>query len=365
MTRQMRSLSDISQLEQGRGLVKTYVLEADRRFRDDDEYVSERLDHELSDFAVIDRVDTQLRRIIPLPSKGGRAQGQSLSRPTYFLDTEHPRLWYLSSDGPSDQTDRFWSRLVRVTGWLDKTWLPAGVFDVLSSANFGDPTGVTSRFVQRFDEPPNEFQRDWLSIKLWGSRSPQALRVLRNSVELRDSITLTALRLRYGDGFEDPAHDDITYDGKVTSWGAFGDAHQDLLRRVFEEIYLGRLIQPIEQRFRLDVSPDEGVVGGPLLVRLHSPVDDASAFARQLLSGKGTVRLSGFLDISTQRFARIIGVDQHVGQSVTLDVRQDSISITLKPDGCGNSVVRLWTLVQQELDPQAQLTDREGNVLFP
>jgi hypothetical protein len=356
MAEHVAQLLEEHELVAGRGLLKTYVIEVDQRLNGSE--VAASLPEALNPVLPEGSEAVQLRdgnyvRTLWQPDPNQRAH-------VFFVDASHPRLWRIYSDATSDIADRFWRTLVRRTPWLDTAWLPKQFFKLLQGRGVGSLTGMTSRFAERLLAPDDPEQKRWLSMKVWGSEAQHALDALESYEPLHESFTLTGVRLRYFGSSDSSAHDEVFYDGKVTSWGRSMEAHRELLTRIFEEEYLRLLTDTIEARFRMRTSPDGVLQGEPASIRLSSELPSASRFVRSLLSGVSALRLTGIEDVMRDDFARILAVDQHVGQSLIIEVLPSTVRVSLSGETCGNSLLRILTVIQQEFDPAAELVDSAG-----
>jgi hypothetical protein len=360
MARQVDQLIAEHVLEAGRGLLKTYVLEVDPRgggLSGTGEPVRSAIGGGVPGVEEIEPTrDRGLLKIVWAQKVDGRAK-----RHVFFLDTEHDRMWKLYGDSTSEATDKFWRSLIKTTSWLDGTWLPRQFFDRLSTTGLAMLTGVTSKFVQRVLGPAQDEERNSLSVKVWGTRAPDALEALR---QLHDVFALTGLRLRYYGGFPEAAHDEITFDGKVTSWGRSIEGHNELVRKIFDQEYLGLLTDRLEKRFRIRTDERGEILGEPAYIKLTTPIVSMEQFAEDLLSPGARFRLVEIDRTIQKEFARIVAVDEHAGQSLTLEVVPKRIRVMLSREACGNTLLRILTTIQQDFDPAAELVDADDIDVF-
>jgi len=265
-------------------------------------------------------------------------------------------MWRLYSTSPSDLSDKLWRRL-RALPFLDSTWLPKQFLTRLSQTGFGFMTGLTSKFSRKIlVDDFTEESLPALSLKMWGSKAQDVLSALEQAPQLNDGFTLTGIRLRFYGDRETSAHDDIAFDGKVTSWGKSMESHQELLFRVFNQEYLS-LLNTLEERFSIR-DGDDMSLSEPAFIRLSSEVESVSQFLKELVgTSAANFRLLGIEDILSDDFGRLLVVDKHVGRSFTLEMTRSSISILLPPNACGNTLLRLLTILQQDFDPAAELVD--------
>ena len=359
MAKQVDSLIAEGGLEPGRGLLKTYVLEADQRGVAE-EALGERVAAIAHGVPGIEEIEPTRDRDLFKITWTLKSARQT-KRHVFFLDTKHERMWRLYGDSNSEVTDRFWRRLTKTASWLDGTWLPRQFLGRLCQRQLGALTGVTSKFVQRVLGPGKEEDRRSLSVKVWGTQAPAALDALQ---PLQDSFALTGLRLRYYGRWEEAAHDEITFDGKLTCWGRSLEAHNELVDRVFDEEYLGLLRDRLEERFRIRTDGAGGILGEPAYIKFAAPIGSMDRFVNDLLSSSARFRLVEIDKSVGETFARIVAVDEHVGQSLVLEVLPDRLRVMLTRDACSNTLLRILTIIQQDFDPAAELVDADGNDVF-
>jgi hypothetical protein len=99
-------------------------------------------------------------------------------------------------------------------------------------------------------------------------------------------------------------------------------------------------------------------------ISFSSPLEDLSAFTREVNSCTYPFRFLGFPRYEFDDFRALTGVDLHKGGKLNLELSQDWIRMYLIKGLCGNTVVRFYSVIQHVYDSDAELGGAEHGKLF-
>ncbi len=281
-----------------------------------------------------------------------------------YVDALDERFVILYSFMKSESFDKIIARLTD-DSTIDQSWLPqefmSGLDRLGSFKGYGGKFN-NSFFVagsdQRLDDNPL-FRS--LSFKSWG-HTKRLLQLIQTDVELSDEFALTNMRIkkRFDTNIEDDAIiDDVTYSGRITSLGKSFRAHHEITQRILES-YRKLVVDVIEKNYSVHYH-DHAIHGERLFFKLRRPIEDLDGFAKRLFSGKQPFKLWGVNSVKNDEFTRYEVLDMHINEIFTADVYKDRIVVLLQKGVCGNTILRLTTLLQQHLGSGISLVDKEEN----
>lgn len=281
-----------------------------------------------------------------------------------YVDALDERFVVLYSFMKSDAFDKIIDSLTN-DSTIDQSWLPQEF--MYSLDQMGLFKGYGGRFNNSFfvaepnvrlDDNPN-FKS--LSFKSWGY-TKRLLQLIRNDEVLSNEFALTNMRIKkaYDTSIDDDTIiDDITYSGRITSLGHSFRAHHEITNKLLDA-YRTLVVDTIEGNYAIHYE-DGAVMGERLFFKLTTPIDDLSIFTSKLFSGRQPFKLWGVNSYIDKDFARYEVLDMHINETFTADVYSDKIIILLEKGVCGNTILRLTTLLQQHLGSGISLVDRDNN----
>lgn len=335
----------------GQNLLKTYVIETDRRAR---------ADWPAGLLAERARVAQQIDPSIAIVADADGAQ--------YVLERIRERFTLLHSLATAATSDAFVDNLTSSLG-LDRIWLSASHLERI--ATMGALRGFTTRY-DRSEIDPQVGNRivdegrpfpditldpdlpvESLRLRLWGSEAPKVLNLLRHQEGLARATSISAIRLRYfAQDTGTAILDELDYTGRFTSRGSSYDLHRNFVERIVDE-YAQR-VTDIEKSYRISLNETGEIDGQPMVVGLDkttSPRTIAGALSR----GVRPFRFIGVQQWIAQDYVKVAALDLHGGHAVDFEIAPEMIRIYLRGTGCGNSLMRLQATLQHHLDARFEL----------
>jgi hypothetical protein len=128
------------------------------------------------------------------------------------------------------------------------------------------------------------------------------------------------------------------------------------------------IVERIEQDYSTEyLSKNDGIEikGDILSIKLTSKLENLEFFTSSLLKGTNPFRFLGFSNKIDDEHYLLDVLDLHNFGHFDLEIFPDELLINLPKGTCGNSVVRLFTLCQENIDPKAKLSGGAGNAIIP
>lgn len=283
-----------------------------------------------------------------------------------YVDALDHRFVVLYSFMKSDEFEKIIETLTN-DSVIDQSWLPQEF--MLSLDQLGLFKGYGGRFNNEFfvNEPGKSLDDNpdfrSLSFKSWG-HTKRLLQLIQDDEVLKNEFALTNMRIKKAYDTQvdnDTIIDDITYSGRITSLGHSFRAHHEIITKLLRE-YKNLVVNVIENNYAVHLE-DNSVKGERLFFKLHEPLKDFNEFATKLFSGKRPFKLWGVNSYSREEFTRFEVLDMHINETFTADVFSDRIIILLEKGVCGNTILRLTTLLQQHFGSGISLVDKEDNII--
>jgi hypothetical protein len=312
-------------------------------------------------------MDTHDRDLLTLELRSGEEKVEM------YFDVSNTRFWIMHSMGKSEIIDRAVDKLVRSGPRLDRTWFAADLLEAVSELGSFRGLGLDydRRPVPDVDFDHADAPVEFLKMQLWGNKAPSVLSVLRKEGAFPSETTLSKVKVKYwlnhGSEADIFSVDDVKFDGKITARGTSFESHIALVSSL-KSVYAGnlrRLEDAYTLRLRRASAGHASIEGGALYFHFSRPIADLSRFAEFVLSGSHPFRLWAVPQMSKSGkkiLAKV--VDMHVGSRIDLEIRRDMISLYLRPDACGNSVMRFYTNLQHHYDALVQVSDADGLPVF-
>lgn len=268
-----------------------------------------------------------------------------------YIDTQDNRFFTVFSKIKSKYFDTTINKLTYNTVF-DRAWFATEMLNEYKS--YGHFRGSGGKYDNRFfldDEEIMQYDKvSQLSFKSWG-KAKRLLDLIQQDEILKHEFALTNIRIRKnlastGDDF---VIDDIGFNGKITSLGTSFIAHNLLLDSI-KGYYKRVIVENVENTYGLHYS-DEGITGQSIDINLPVRKDfDTEKIVGKLFSGKKPFMLLGITETKRNDFCRVDAIDLHVGHRLVFEIRPELMTIFLPKDACGNSVLRIYSLLQQTYD---------------
>ncbi|RLF42192.1 MAG: hypothetical protein DRN18_02765 [Thermoplasmata archaeon] len=279
----------------------------------------------------------------------------------FYLDASDERFWILHTLSKSEKTDRFMNKIIfSISNNLDFLWFDSRFLEDISKNEIF--RGFSLKFEEKIRET-GDIHVKTLSMKLWGDAASRILETLRKDDILRYSTALSGIGIkRIFNGGEDFVIEDVTFNGKFTARGTTVDGHLYMIRKFLKK-YKEKL-SSIEDRSIEYESSDFGyrIKGCPLIIKFSKSVEDIERLLDSLLSSTRPFRLWGLKKEINKGFYKILGVDLHTGDKLTMEASPEWLRIYLPRNSCGNTVLRLLTNIQQHFDSGAELVIEDETI---
>lgn len=384
-----RQVLESRKYEQGRHLVKTYMIE----FSPGDSIRRNSINAEL----IRDKFSFSYGR------KGNEKQNtpnvDKTIDPTLFklrwklgdntvniyLDTEpergENRFWIIDSVSEAALLENIINKIVAQSKSIDRIWLWSDLMNYIKRK--GRVRSIDLAYDHRdFEEQEHsseersniELQEHLkVSVKGGNDEALQALSELLETNLLKKKLVPSKVGIRYegrdlqaqklSDTF---AIEDIKYDGKMVVKGTSIDLHKELVSEIRRRYSIK--VREIEENHTIRLEGKNGkiqrVLGDPLYFNFEDKrIEDLNQFCIVVFSGKQPFNLWGIpQQIDDGLLVR--AVDLHTGSKMNFQIYDDLISLSLEPGACGNSVIRFFTNIQQSFSYLVVAEDGDGNAIF-
>ncbi len=208
-----------------------------------------------------------------------------------------------------------------------------------------------------------------LKMQLWGgSETTELYNILKGNEKFHDKVVLSKVRLKeFGDSNQELfALQDIKYTGKFTTRFTDFSTHAATLSFVRSEYE--KKIRSIENTYALRWRESEH--GGAVLegFAIHFVPNGfaipVKQFAERVLDGTAPFRLLGFARMLNDSSAVAEVVDLHTGGELSFEIYPDLISVYWPENTCGNSIARVYTILQHFFNGQFTGETDNGDQLF-
>lgn len=296
-----------------------------------------------------------------------------------YVDVLESRFWKCHTTHDAAKIDDAVKRLVRFGRQLDRLWLPAVFLHEMS--NWGSFQAFKLNHDRRdYEEPqvgrqPPQVKKDprlselasVLKLSLKSSRFvPKVLRFLTHDEELKHYSTLSAITVkrRESDDWQSEQYgsfsiDDVRYDSKFTTRGTELDCHEDMLQQTLRRYKTA--LHNIEL-CRLGFARGK-LSGDPFIFSFPKQLPSVQRFCEFVFASAPPFNLLGINADAKKDLARVLAVDIHSGGKLRFEIFPDFLRVYLDRRACGNSLMRLWTNLEQHVSATVELQDHQGNSL--
>lgn len=293
----------------------------------------------------------------------------------FMVDCFDSRFWVVHTTESAKDADDVVGAVAQ-NSHVDSLWLPT---DFLKQVlTLGQPYGFATSFdTDYFTKRPrgeiraieqdedDEFEPEVgiqsLKIQMSGTDAGVALGALEDAPELFPHLALSRAKVRHG--AEQKSTDDVRFDGRTVARGESFWQHMRLLRRIHGSY--SAWLNATETEYRLEAGQTDGVshlAGRPLVIYYPDAIPEPARFYRRLLSGVRPFRLWGIPRDVGGGYMKASATDLHNGATLALDMAPEFLRIYLYEDTCANTVLRLFTNLQQAFSRNLRLSDGERDV---
>jgi hypothetical protein len=278
-----------------------------------------------------------------------------------YLDSFFQRYWKLYSIEESTTINRFIDHFTHALIKIDSLWMPHQMLDNLERDYVN--AGFSIKFKQEILQE-NELSEDeviQLTMRLWSRGSP-ARRIVAILEENNLPITKTSTRLLHIIDDEIKFFDEVYFDGRVTiSKGTDIEEHIHFVNHIIDD-YSEKMKRIENNRMYLESFKGGLKTSGHPFEILFSKSFSLEILSEKITNSTNPFRMWGVIHDNENDFLRIAGVDVHTGDKFSMDLTSRYMRIYLPKNACGNLIFRLYTNIQQSLDPGVKIRDQFGGI---
>ena len=296
-----------------------------------------------------------------------------------FVDTSDERFWIVHSADRSVDVDWVTDRLIKNTPALDSAWFPIEMLESMTykgsfrgmGLNFDRRKmngAVEEESLEHVTDAEKKLPVEYLSLRLWGNKAGDVLRILREENAFPNATTLSSVRIKYWvDESEDEfTLNDIKYNGKITGIGTSFEGHIFLVTDLYRKYkaVIRRIEQEYALRYPVDRDGRMSISGGPFNFVFSSPIENLYHFCDRLLTSAAPFRLWGIPSFLNDSYVRVCAVDLHVGCGLNFEITREFMRVYLPEGSCGNTIARLYTNLQHSYDACVRIEVGNEHDLF-
>ena len=282
-----------------------------------------------------------------------------------YLDMLDSRFWMLYSlDNSPDIKSEIRKLIQKNNSHLDYTWFSSSSLQKIST-NYSK-TSFSMKFHNMFKNEDIPLSR--LSIRLWAEDATNIVNDLFLNPIIGKGACLSNIEMMLSNNPGDFVKTRLSMDGSINI--SRGTSINQLLE--FQQQIIQGHYKPMVEKIESDystqyLSTNNGlnIKGDILSIKLKIDIKNIGFFCQSLLKGTNPFRFVGFSNRIDDEHYLLDVLDLHNFGHFDLEVFPDELLINLPKGGCGNSIIRLFTLCQERIDPRAVLRGGDGNALIP
>jgi len=282
-----------------------------------------------------------------------------------YLDMLDNRFWVLYSLDNSLEIKKDIKKLIQQNNsHLDYTWFSSSSLQKISS---GYPkTRFSIKFFNMFRSESIPMTK--LSIQLSAENATDIIGNLLDNPYIGKGACFSNIEVLLSYNHSDFVKTRLSMDGSINiSRGNSINHVLEFQQQVIQGHYRP-IVEKIEQDYSTDyVTSNDGIEikGDILSIKLTSKLENLEFFTNSLLKGTNPFRFLGYPNKIDDDHYLVDVLDLHNFGHFDLEIFPDELLINLPKGTCGNSVVRLFTLCQENIDPQAKLIGGAGDAIIP
>lgn len=278
----------------------------------------------------------------------------------FWIDSNDQRFWVIYTFEKVKEAMASLDKLITLSNSkLDHIWLGSGTLEKISTR--GEQAGFGTLFDNNFLTPEKEEFSETMKMRFSGTGSKKVLDYLRASDEIRDTLALSKIGLKYK-----ATKEDIYFDGRfVIKKGQDIDNHFELVKQV-KDVY-ERIIENIEKNYRISIKQEHNflkVNGNSIIIEFPKRREDISFIIDRLFSGTTPFRLLGVKTKLDEDYYKVSAVDLHSYDKITVEVCPDFLRIYLDGNACGNVITRLSTNLEKYFQPNIKILGAEDEQII-
>jgi len=282
-----------------------------------------------------------------------------------YLDMLDKRFWILYSLDNSLDIKKDIKKLIQQNNsHLDYTWFSSSSLQKISSGY--SKTRFSMKFFNMFRNESIPMKR--LSIQLSAEDASDIVENLLKNQYIGKGACFSNIEVLLSSNHSTFVKTRLSMDGSINiSRGNSINYVLEFQQQVIQGHYKP-IVETIEQDYSTEyISHNDGleIKGDILSIKLTSKLKNLEFFTNSLLKGTNPFRFLGFPNKIDEEHYLVDVLDLHNFGHFDLEVFPDELLINLPKGTCGNSVVRLFTLCQENIDPTAKLTGGAGNAIIP
>ena len=281
-----------------------------------------------------------------------------------YLDVVDPRFWILYSLDSSQDIRREIKKLIQLNNSnLDYAWFSSSSLQSLSKGY--SKTNFSMRFNNYFQNCNIPMKK--LSIRLWAEDASDIVDNILKNEYIGKGACLSNIELLISN------YNNQYVKTRLDMMGSINVSKGNSLEKFLEfqtntiQGHYKPLIEDIENNYRMEYNCDQNginIKGNIISIRLKEKVDDIEQKCSAILKGTNPFRFSGFATKVDDEDYLLNVIDLHNYGHFDMEFFSDEILINLPKNACGNSVMRLYALCQEQIDPKAILIGGDERALL-
>lgn len=295
------------------------------------------------------------------------------------LNSRHPVFFTTLK---AEESSKWVREIVDSNPWLDRLWLSSPILFQLW--NHVQSTTSPERYIRlgfnhdaRYETPPDidrfeEYESEDVSDHEYSDQS--LIERQPSIVTITERLSFLSKRLDSLIGNYDPLYSLVQlqipdadrgvhllyHNGQITNRSESFASHRETVKRIVR--FYRHLTEYAENLLWMNATEQDSdaytFCGAPLTIKFSKPLSQTT-FERFIDLGfrrkSSRLRIGGFISKHGPTKVHITAIDRHLWQPLLLEVTSKQILGVLPKGTCGNTIHRLVTNVQQDLDPNVEV----------
>jgi len=299
-----------------------------------------------------------------------KIKGVSREPHLLYLDISNSRFWVLHNIEPQKIIKNKIEEIFCNSYLQDKIYLPNQVLEEYRKKGNTDSLGISLKFKQLFIEDEMKYEDDLselknveeyidYSLRLWPKRIRTMDFFLNNFKKIGLPINYNSLNFVFYDEFGDTLiKEDLYYDGRFTiNRGKDFKYHLKFVDNIKEKY--NSIIKTIEEN-RFDW---ENCKGNLFIIHFPKELKPQSVY-NIIKCNHSIFKIFILFLFKKDDYYFYDCVDEHTGGTFTLQISKNKMYINLRPDSCGNIILRIFSNLQKHLSPATKLEIDNENFII-
>ncbi len=328
-----------------------------------------------SNYDSIEKFSKNIKEIKLIPSKENNFFNIKIKgvgkKPHYlYLDISNSRFWVIHNIEPQKIIKTKIEEIFCNSYLQDKIYIPNQIMEEYRKKENTDSLGISLKFKQLFIEESEESEQRPLkienieelidySLRLWHKKSITMDFFLNNFKKMGLPINYNSLNYVFFDDFGDTLiKEDLYYDGRFTiNRGKDFKFHLKFVDTIKDRY--NSLMEKIEEN-RFDW---ENCRGNLFIIHFPKELNPQNVYVI-IKKNHSIFKIFILFLLKKDDYYFYDCVDEHTGGTFTLQIFKDKMYINLKPDSCGNIILRIFSNLQKYLSPNTTLEIDNENFII-